>query len=106
MPFLWAFAESDYNTPCMYNEGNIPMFVPTLGIFSGFFYIDREASWNGSSFTLTVFTTNPVFFYMIDVWDWAGGDHCSSLATYAKAFNLTNEIDVLFALNPVTLAPL
>lgn len=27
IPFDWAFAESNYNTPCIYNQGNLNISI-------------------------------------------------------------------------------
>lgn len=98
VPFTWSFGESDYSSPCIYNQG-IVFYVPTdSGVFSGYFYVDPVGSANGSSFTIEVQDTNPHFFYMVR--DWYG--NCSYLGTWTSIYGLGPDQDIFFALNPVS----
>ena len=32
VPYEWAFAESDFSTGCIYNEGTVPAFIPSIDL--------------------------------------------------------------------------
>jgi hypothetical protein len=67
------------------------------GVFSGYFYIDPEASSNGSSFTITVTDTNPHFYYMVRDWY----NNCSFFGNWTSIYGLNQNQDIFFALNAV-----
>jgi hypothetical protein len=74
------------------------------GIFSGYFLVDVDGTWNGSTFTLTVTDTDPHFLYFATYRQEANGQFCSGLTNWDKFFNIPNDQSVLFAINPVLTA--
>jgi len=87
LPFVWAFAESDYSRPCIYNQG----------VFSGYFYIDPQGSANESFFSMPVVDSKPHFLYMVTpqyIYP------CSTLAIWSTYWGYDSNSDIIFALNP------
>ena len=63
MPSSLSLSESEYSSPCIYNDGiysQRTQFKLSAGTFSGWFHTDRIGSWNGTNFTLTVGNDKPV----------------------------------------------
>src|SRR5437773_674001 len=81
----------------------IKNYVVMEGIFSGYFHVDFDGTWNGSSFTMSVTDSLPHFFYS-STWKWESSN-CSILYSLSS-FTLIPEFqDVLFVLNPVLRFP-
>jgi len=87
VPLNWGFSESNFTNPCTFNDG----------AFSGFFYVDPPGTANGSSFTMTVTSTQPRFFQAVRLDDVS---NCSASAGWASHWGLPSYGDIIFALNP------
>jgi len=87
VPLNWGFSESNFTHPCAYNGGSN----------SGFFNVDPAGSANGSSFTLTVTSTQPRFFQAIRLDSVA---NCAAVADWALRWRLPSFGDIVFSLNP------
>ena len=59
--------------------------------------MDPEGTSNGSSFTITVSDSNPHFYYMVRDWY----QNCSFFGQWTSIYSLGDNLDILFALNPV-----
>lgn len=70
------------------------------GYFSGFWVMDPQGTWNGSTFTVIVGDTKPHFFYSVSPPGWYY-KNCTRLLEYKAAFTIPNGSDIVFALNPV-----
>jgi len=68
-------------------------------VYSGNFILDPQGTWNGSSFTITVNDTDPHFFHAITP-TFLG--NCLLLANLSVIANFPDDVDELFALNPVS----
>lgn len=71
------------------------------GIFSGYFYIDLDGTWNGTVFTMNVTDAQPHFFYFDTYRLENPGTYCHNISTWASYFHIPPGQDVLFTLNPV-----
>ena len=72
-----------------------------IGIFSGYFYVDVDGTWNGSTFTMKVMDLMPHFFYFDTFKLENAGTTCSTIGGWASTFGIPNGQDFLFSLNLV-----